>query len=199
MTLTNLTVSSYFIFILMSCTSPSNEIDRASQAVSNSLEKSSEYSDNSIGKLYALIMDSGQKRMQLVSKADTLFYITNNTIAFIDSLKKTLELQDSSGNDIILTSKILVSTKTSELLKSKLIHVYKFAHSVLTDSVDRTHLDSISHSILELQRDKDWSRKYFDVTPPVAAITILAKFENDCKNSAFIGMQSIQQQVAGQE
>lgn len=196
---TTLTALFCFFLIFMSCTSPSNEINTAFQTVNNSFENSGEYLDDSIGKLYASIKDSGQQKMALVSKADTLFFLTNNTIAFIDSLKQTLELQDSSGNDIILTSKILVATKTSELLKSKLIHVYKFAHSVLTDSVDRTHLDSISRSIVELQRDKDWSRKYFDVTPPVAAITILAKFENDCKNSAIIGMQSIQQQVTGRE
>ena len=64
-----------------------------------------------------------------------------------------------------------------------------------SNSKEKTNLDSVANSIIELQFDKDWSKKYFDKTPTVAAITMLTKFKNDCKNSAIIGMTSIRKQM----
>ena len=42
---------------------------------------------------------------------------------------------------------------------------------------------------------KDWSASYFYMTPAVAAITILSKFENDVKNSEAMIVDYCYQQV----
>jgi hypothetical protein len=190
-----LTILFYFICLLTSCVSPTDEINKAFQTVDKSLQKSNEYLDNSIYKIYDSIKIKWHKNLALASKADTLFYKIDNAIKFIDSLIQTLELQDTSGNDLKPSSKLLVTTLTSKKLQDKLISVYKCSYLTLNNSREKTNLDSVANSIIELQFEKDWSIKYFDKTPTVAAITILTKFENDCKNSAIIGMISIRKQI----
>jgi hypothetical protein len=180
---------------LTSCISPTDEINKAFQTVDKSLQNSNKYLDNSIDKIYDSIKVNRHKNLTLASKADTLLYKTENTIKFIDSLKQTLELQDTSGNDLKPSSKLLVKTLTSNKLQDKLIGVYKYSHLTLNNNKEKINLDSVANSIIELQFDKDWSKKYFDKTPTVAAITMLTKFENDCKNSAIIGMTSIRKQI----
>jgi hypothetical protein len=190
-----LTIRFCFICLLTSCVSPTDEINKAFQTVDNSLQSSNTYLDNSIHNIYDFIKVNRHKNLTLGSKADTLFYKTENAINFIDSLKQTLELQDSSGDDLKPSTKLLVTTLTSNRLQGKLIGVYKYSYLTLKDSKEKQNLDSVASSIVELQFDKDWSKKYFDKTPTVGAITILTKLESDCKNSAMIGMMSIKKQI----
>jgi hypothetical protein len=185
----------YFICLLTSCDSLTDEINKAFHTVNNSIQNSNKYLDNSIDKIFDSIKANRHRNLTLASKADTLFYKTENTIKFIDSLKQLLELQDTSGNDLKTSSKLLVMTLTSNNLKDKLVEVYKYSYLTLNNNKEKAILDSVANSIIELQFDKEWSKKYFYKTPTVAAITILTKFENVCKNSAIIGMSNIRKQL----
>jgi hypothetical protein len=181
--------------LLTQCKSPTEQINDAFKTVDKSLDKSNEYLNNSIEGLYSSIDSNRQKNTNLAIKADSVFYTTDIAFKFIDSLKQVMKFQDTSGTDIDLASSIFVNSKTGDILKEKLLTVYSHSYASLIDSSKKASLDSVLNSISEFQVDINWKRNYFERAPTVAAITILSKFQNDCKNAATISLQDIKEHL----
>lgn len=183
------------VFIAISCSSPTEEINKAFHNVDKSLQKANEYLDDPLEKLYDSIIVQKNKNINLVNNADNIYKETKNTFQFIDSLKEVLKLQDGVGDNLNIASKLLVKTLTGKKLKDKLVTIYNYSYSTLETTQEKLSLDSVAYFIAHLNSGNNWSEKYFDMTPTVAAITMLTKFENDSKNLAIIGLTSVKRQI----
>lgn len=161
---------------LTNCQSPSENINNAFKTVDKSLEKSNSVLSNSIEGLYSAINSNRQKNEHLAVKADSIYFATNRANNLIDSLKGVLLFQDKSGTNLETATKLLVSTNTGDDLTNVLLNVYANTNSYNIDNSNRPRLDSMLQSFKEIQNDEQWTNKYFEMTPTVAAITILSKF-----------------------
>jgi hypothetical protein len=195
MKLKRLTCCILISFLLTQCKSPREQINDAFNTVDKSLYKSNDYVNNSIEALYSSIDSNRQKNTILALKADSVFHATKIAFTFMDSLKQVMKLQDTSGTDIDLATNIFVISKTGDMLKKKLLAVYSQSYASLIDSSKKASLDSVLTSISKLNVDNNWRRNFFERTPTVAAITILSKFQNDCKNALTISLQDIKEHL----
>ncbi len=180
---------------LTHCQSPTDQINEAFKTVDKSLEKSNSVLNNSIEGLYSTINSNRQKNQQLALKADSIYLATSEANNFIDSLKLTMRFQDTSGTNLDLATKLFVFTSTGDDLAKVLLKVYANTNSYKISSSKRQELDSMLQSFREIQSDKQWTKKYFEATPIVAAITILSKFQNDCTNAATFTLDDIKKQL----
>ena len=180
---------------LTHCKSPSDQIKDAFKTVDESLEKSNNVLSNSVEGLYSAIKSNRQKNESLALRADSIYFATNDANKFIDSLKQTMQLQDTSGMNLNLATTLLVFTNTGDSLAKMLLNVYANASSYPLANSKKQMLDSALQSIQEIQHDQQWTKKYFKATPTVAAITILTKFQNDCTNAATITLADIKQRL----
>jgi methyl-accepting chemotaxis protein len=183
------------IFFLTHCKSPSDQIKEAFNTVDKSLEKSNDVLSTSIEELYSAINSVRTQNEQLALRADSIYDATKQATQFMDSLKKTMQLQDSSGNRLDLATNVLISTNVQHQLTKALTHVYNTTSDYEIDSIKKQRLDSVLLSIKDIQSDRQWTKKYFETTPTVAAITILSKFQNDCTNAATIVLGDIKQRL----
>jgi ABC-type transporter Mla subunit MlaD len=129
------------LFILLTqCKSPSEQINDAFKTVDNSLNESNQFLSDSMNTLYSSITSSREKNSILASKADSIFNATNVAFKFMDSLKKFMQLQDTLGTDINLATNIFIISDTGDILKKKLLDVYKLSYSALMDNSKRQAL-----------------------------------------------------------
>jgi GldM N-terminal domain len=80
-------------------------------------------------------------------------------------------------------------------LKKELIDVYNFSKLYSEVYGRKSEFDNAILPFLEIENDKDWIRKHFELTPTVAAITMLSKYQNDCYNIASIIMSDIKKKM----
>ena len=179
------------ILFLTNCKSPTEQIKEAFKTIDNSLVKSNSFIDNSIGHLYSTIDSSRQKNIVLVLKADSVLNTTNIACNFIDSLKEVIKKQDTTGVDIELSTNIFLHSRTSDILKAKILDSYNCSFSTMTTTAEKNIFDSIFSSAKELQFDKNWKETYFGKTPTVGTLAILSKFRSDCKNGATFSLENI--------
>ncbi|MFY7963857.1 MAG: gliding motility protein GldM [Chitinophagaceae bacterium] len=90
------------------------------------------------------------------------------------------------GHEGIKSNKGEELKKKLEELKKKLLELHPDIQTTLGNSLP---ID------VSTPDNKDWSQVYFHMTPTVAALTILSKFENDVKNSASQVVEFCHQQV----
>lgn len=124
--------------------------------------------------------------------------LTDDVMAYIEGIKQ--EIQTEAGlkagdpnsmkeDDLDAATRVLTdpNTKKGEELRKKLIG-YKKNLLAIDSSIAQEFLNSLPIDTEPVQSNnetsqKDWAMGYFHMTPTVAAITILSKFENDVKNS----------------
>jgi glucosamine 6-phosphate synthetase-like amidotransferase/phosphosugar isomerase protein len=181
--------------IFTQCKSPSEKIKEAFDTVDKSLEKSHKIVSYSIDEDYLYITSNRKSNPVLALKADTVYLINAQTIAFIDSLKKVLQLMDTSGTDIEVSAKLLIKTNAGNALENKLSGVYRSSISYFTDELKKQQIDSVLYSIKEISSDKLWRKKYFQGSPTVASLTMLSSFQNNCINSTAIILDDIRRQL----
>jgi len=184
-----------FFLFLTHCQSPSDQIKKAFDTVDKSLEKSNSVLNNSIDEIYSTINDVRQKNEPLALKADTIYFVTKQASNYIDSLKEIMQLQDTLGTNLNVATKLFVFTPTGDNLKKVLLDVYTNTKSYSIDNARQSELDSTLQSFREIQSNKDWTKLYFEKTPTIAAITMLSKFQNDCKNVATITLADIKKRL----
>jgi hypothetical protein len=121
-----------------------------------------------------------QQNLVIVAKVDSINWAVFRACNEIALFKKVIVNQDSLGQDIAVTSKIIHGYSNELLLKQHLTDVYNQAHHIFA-YVGQAGLDSTIKSLKEVQTDTAWTRKYFgDATPSMAAVTTLSKLQNDC-------------------
>lgn len=185
-----------FLLFLTHCQSPSDQIKDAFDTVDNSLKKSNDVLENSIDGLYSTINSVRQKNEQLALNADLIYLSTKRASEHIDSLKEVMKLEDSLGTNLTIASNLLVSTTTGDILRKELMNVYISAKSYSSSNAKQAELDSTLQSFREIQFNEDWEKIYFEKTPTVAAMTVLCKYQNDCKNITTIILTDIKMRLA---
>lgn len=181
--------------VLTKCKSPSDQIKDAFTDVDKSLVVSNEGLNNSLKNIYSQINSNQSNNKYLASKADTIYLATSSVVYCLDSLKNVLIQKDSTGTNPNLATKLIVNSKIGNELTQKLLIFYHSIYSYSMDTSSKLTLDSTLQLFKEIQRDKAWAKKYFEATPTIAAVTILAKINNDCSNAAIIILNDINRRL----
>jgi hypothetical protein len=183
------------LIFLTNCKSSTEQIKDAFKKVDKSLENSNNILSNSIEGLYAAIDTNRKQHEQLALKADSIYFAAAKAKVLIESLKQAMQNEDTSGTRLNIATKLLASGNVEHDLTQALLHVYVTANSYHIDNTKKQNLDSVLLSIKEIQGDRDWTKKYFENTATVAAITMFSKFQNDCTNAAVIVLDDIKQRL----
>ena len=189
-----------FIFLsaisfLTQCQSPSNQIMEAFSIVDKSIGKSNEGLSNSIDGIYSTINKLRQGNELLAIKADTLYFAAKQANDYMDDLKVIMQLQDTTGIDLEVGEKLLISTPTGDELRKMLLNVYANLKAYSNEDLKENELKDIAQSFQEIQNNDDWAKLYFKKIPTVAAITILKKLQNDCNNTAIYILTDIKDRM----
>jgi len=183
-----------FCFLFTNCKFIDNQIKGSFETVKKSLEKSSDFINNSIEKMYEKINTNRNKHPELAVKADSIFLAYKNVADLTDSLKNVLETNDSTGTNTVIPAKIINDKNTSDELKKSLFTVMYATESYTISKDRKMSLDSSLLNIRQIQEDNTVLKKYFTKTPTVGAVTILTMFKNECTNASEIVLGEIEKQ-----
>jgi hypothetical protein len=186
-----------FIFLIcISCKSPSDKILEDFKKVNESLEKNNDLlKKNSYEFKYRLIQLEGAKHPELVKYAGNLFNATDTAIHYLEKLQEMLNLADSSGTDLDVAGNLLVRSPNGDTLGILLQQVSKTAFACPIGANSKSELGRILSDNEAMFTRPDWEKDYFELTPTVAAITILSKFKNDVISAATLVMDDMAGQV----
>ena len=110
-------------------------------------------------------------------------------------MKSVLLTADSSGTSSGPSDKLMVNSPAGDSLAEKLGAVSSQCYSGLVDNSALPVLKNALKDIDQIQTDKTWNETYFHSTPTVAAVTILSKFQNDCKEAGLIVLTDIEKHL----
>jgi gliding motility-associated protein GldM len=195
----------YLVLTALLALNVSAEILNAFKVVDNSLKESNSVLSNSTSGIYSSFEDllkdpkSAQKAAIWKPKADQIKVLADEASVLIDKYKDELKkeadlapdgtfrednidaatrLFDTKGAGKILYTKL-------EDFKTKLLAIDKDMAAQITAKLP-LNLDipkSASGNLMTGNKVQDWITSYFHMTPTVAALTMLSKFQNDVKNS----------------
>lgn len=209
----------YLVLTALLALNVSSEILNAFKTVNNSLVHANEIvDDKNKGTMKSfeakLAKAETRERAELWKpKADAVVKMSEETYAYLDELKA--ELKKNAGlvvengeehfkeDNMDVPTKLFLegsasSRKGTELygklsgFKEKLLNIdpsikEKFATSLPLDlEVPKTH---------GAENSKEWDYAYFHMTPVIAAITILSKFQNDVRNSEAMVLEDIHKKL----
>ncbi len=206
----------YLVLTALLALNVSSEILNAFKTVNNSLLTANGVIDNKnaavLKSLDAQLKDPKTEErarvwQPLAKKAQTM---SDDVIKYIDDLKT--EIMKASGleadgkykeDDLEGPTRVLIEQKKAKVLQDKLA-AYKDALLNIDPKIKAEFANSlpIDLSIPKSQtgaKNTDWGVAYFHMTPSVAAITILSKFQNDIKNSESKVIEFCQKQVGAVE
>ena len=204
----------YLVLTALLALNVSAEILNAFKTVNNSLTAASSTLDkkntNIFSSFKASLNDASTHDRAAIwePKAQKAQQLANNMIAYINSLKQRVLEEakynpvDSSFREDDLEAATRVMTDPGQAGDSLHNELEKFKTALLgVDPEIRKEFENslpIDLTIPETKNkahQEDWSASYFYMTPAVAAITILSKFENDVKNSEAMVVDYCFQQV----
>jgi len=195
----------YLVLTALLALNVSAEILNAFKVVDNSLKESNGVLSNSTSGIYAnfeeLLKDpkSAQKAAIWKPKADQIKVLADDASNLIDKYKQELKVEadlaadGSFREDNIDAATRLFDTKgAGKVLYNKLAEFKTKLLAVDPELAAQIgarlplNLDipkSASGNIMTGNKVQDWITSYFHMTPTVAALTMLSKFQNDVKNS----------------
>lgn len=206
----------YLVLTAMLALNVSSEILNAFKVVNGSLIKSNDVVDRSNTNvqtaLAALMADPAnkEKATEWKQRADQAIALTKSESQFIESLKDSLmrasgynpEKGDTTfkEDDLNAPTRLFDTYGQGEILKNTLA---KFKTNVLAVLPAGDQAAIASQIPIDLNpiksnntaSEKDWTTGYFHMTPTIAALTILSKFQNDVKRSGNIVAEHCLQQV----
>ena len=200
----------YLVLTALLALNVSSEIINAFKTINNSLKTSNDNVEAKNQLIFKSFKDKLEKaetrELALVwaPKADKVKSSADDVYNYIESLKKELEfessnkgtMKDENGNptfkadDLDAATRLLVEAplKKAEELKSKLENFRATALGI--DPEVKANFETtlpLDLSMPKVSGSKaattDWGYAYFHMTPTIAAMTILSKFQNDIKNS----------------
>ena len=113
----------------------------------------------------------------------------------IDSLKQVLHLEDTSGQRLDVALPLLMSNNNGVRMSHAMDAVYEATNNIAVDSANVESLKAVHRSFRIIREDDDVFKRYFHMTPTVAAMTMLSKFQNDCTNATSIALTDISQRL----
>ena len=204
----------YLVLTALLALNVSAEILNAFKTVNNSLTAASFTLDkknkNIFSSFDAAINDASTHDRAVIwaPKAKQASTLANQTVAYIQALEKRVlaaadySSKDSSFREDDLEAATRVMTdpgKAGDSLRQELAKL-KTALLNLDPSIKQQFQNSLPIDLTIAKTNNkanqtDWAASYFYMTPSVAAITILSKFENDVKNSEAMIVDYCYQQV----
>lgn len=142
--------------------------------------------------------ETAERAAKWQAKALDAKKLSDDMMAYIEGIKQ--EIQKEAGliagdehsmkeDDLDAATRVLTDPNTNkgEELRKKLME-YKKNLLAIDSSIAQEYLNSLpinTDPIVSSNEtsEKEWAMGYFHMTPTVAALTILSKFENDVKNS----------------
>ena len=204
----------YLVLTALLALNVSAEILNAFKTVDNSLSNANNTIDKKNGEKFnsfkELEKDPGKAERAKIweDRALQAKKLADDTYSYIDGLKdeikKAADYNPQTGafkeDNLEAATRIMTSpgTKGAELLQ-KLgdfkTGILGINDSIKTQFANELPIDlSVPKSYNESSQ-KDWSSAYFNMTPTIAALTILRKFQNDVKNSEAMIVDYCHQQV----
>ena len=195
----------YLVLTALLALNVSAEILNAFKVVDNSLKESNGVLSNSTAGIYSsfeeLLKDpkSAQKAEIWKPKADQVKILADEVSVLIDKYKQDLKVEADLAEDgtfredNIDAATRLFDTKGEgknlysklENFKSKLLAIDKDMAAQISSKLP-LNLEvpqSTAGNLKTGDKIQDWVTSYFHMTPTVAALTMLSKFQNDVKNS----------------
>lgn len=206
----------YLVLTALLALNVSAEILNAFKTVNNSLTAASSTLDkkniNIFNSFKAALSDPSTKDRAAIwaPKAQQAQTLSNQMVSYIEALKTRVlhasdfNVKDSSfkEDDLEAATRIMTDPgKAGDSLRIELGKLKTALLSLIDDPQARQRFANslpIDTSIMKTNNkanQNDWSASYFYMTPAVAAITILSKFENDVKNSEAMIVDYCFQQV----
>ncbi len=204
----------YLVLTALLALNVSAEILNAFKTVDNSLKNANTTIDKKNGELFASFEELekdpakaerakiwGDRASQAKKMADDMTtYLAGLKTEIINASQPNAQTGAFKEDDLEAATRIMTSpgTKGKELLQK--LTDFKSGMLNLNDSIKKQFENelpidlSIPPSHNEASK-ADWSSAYFNMTPSIAAITILSKFQNDVKNSEAMVVAYCHQQV----
>lgn len=139
-------------------------------------------------------------------KAEQAKTYSDDINSYIENLKNDLmkqsDLQPDGSykyDDLDVPTRVMIENKKGKELFAKL-EDFKKKLLAIDPEINKTFANSLPMDLSVPKSEaanttKDWATAYFHMTPTVASITILSKFQNDIKNSAAQVIEFCQRQV----
>jgi len=180
---------------IIGCKSPKREVVDSFEEVNKSLDKPNNLKSWTIDELYESIKSKTERNSKYLLQADTIYYVARDAVSFMEKQKDNLKSLDSIGDKLNVAAGVLIKSHTADTLQILLEKVYRYSYEMLADTAKKKGIDSVMSSVTYLRSNKKWKRDYFYQIPTIGAITILTKFQNDCKSSAVIALSDIYQHM----
>jgi gliding motility-associated protein GldM len=206
----------YLVLTAMLALNVSTEILNAFKVVDTSLKNSNGVIKTSNETVQNSLKEQG-KKLELAEKvaiweplANDAINTTNTMSAYIDNLKEELkkeaglEIKDGvesfKEDDLDAATRLMVTKGQGPKLRDELQKFIDKLRSVIPDSLRKKlpnfplDLNPIVSSNNEASKG-DWTYGYFHMTPTVAGLTMLSKFQNDVMRSGNIVANFCQEQI----
>ena len=202
----------YLVLTALLALNVSSEILNAFKTVNNSLDKSNAIIDESnvniSEQMKEMLNDPSSKTRAEIwkPKADSVLNITRETSAYVAELKQKL-LQEAGlkedgsykEDNLDAASRLFETKGEGDKLFNRLKQYKEDVLRVLPPDLSKKIEASLA---IDLEKPKTqnlgnntWSSAYFRMTPAIAALTILSKFENDVKRSGNLVANACLEQV----
>lgn len=206
----------YLVLTALLALNVSAEILNAFKTVDHSLTAASATLDQKNTNIFTLfnsaLSDASTKDRALIwkPKADKAKNLSDQLISYIQGLKTRVKEAadwnpaDSTFKEDDLEAATRIMTDPGQAGDSLHLELGKVRTALLDLIVDPSDKQKFANSLPidttifktnNKANQKDWSASYFYMTPAVAAITILSKFENDVKNSEAMIVEYCYRQV----
>ncbi len=195
----------YLVLTALLALNVSAEIINAFKVVDNSLTKTNSVVSSSTQTLMTSFEEklkdatTAEKAAAWKPKADQAVSLTKEIYDYIESLKLKMKVEAGFNpadptstfkeDNIDVATRIMDKQGEGEKLKKKL-EEYKTKMLAIDDSIGREFAKTIPMN-LEIPKSTTggnlgnvtWTKAYFNMTPTVAALTMLSKFQNDVKTT----------------
>lgn len=199
----------YLVLTAMLALNVSAEIINAFKTVNNSLLNANKVATEKNNLIYKSFQDklsdpnSAERARIWKPRADQVKQIAGEMNTYLEQLKKDLkteaDLKIEDGEEVFKFDNLEAATrlmenkgKGKELLKKltefkanilKILPDSSAADSIVIKNFMKTLPLNLEMPKTENAGNRDWTSAYFRMTPTIAAVTILSKFQNDVKNS----------------
>lgn len=190
----------YLVLTALLALNVSSEILNAFKTIDKSLLTANNTIDKKNQTLLASLLEKSKdpKTQELANiwlpKAEKVKQLSDDMFSYIENVKTQIKNESgydaATGNysesDLDVPTKLLVDGKLGTELYNKLNN-YKTSVLGIDPEVDKQFQNSLPIDLsmpkVENKANKTWQAAYFSMTPSIAAITILSKFQNDVKNT----------------
>lgn len=186
------------LFMMVACKSPSDKLMDEFKKAESSLQPINDLisARDTLLRLNLSILAKLQINPALAHKADSVYLTTVTASTIIDSVINVISVQDTTGENTYITSKVMASGNCGKRLYNSLINACTLCRNSAVNPLMQAKADSINATLSAFSSYTIFEEKLIKGTPSAATRTILLKLKNDCIASALTVMQDIKNNMA---